>query len=125
MLVQEASVPSSDAPSDLDETSKYEVSNPVPLVDYSNMFGEEFQLPDDFWDSSILSILDVGAVEEGILHVLYACASQVDFISIGNIMFLKHCTFVMSISVRFLIHLHRNFLFFTAPSLQQISREYC
>lgn len=76
VLVQEASVPSSDAPSDLDETSKYEVSNPVPLVDYSNLFGEEFQLSDDLWDSSILSILDVGAVEEGILHVLYACASQ-------------------------------------------------
>ncbi|ESR50586.1 hypothetical protein CICLE_v10030475mg [Citrus x clementina] len=76
VLVQEASMPSSVAPSDLDETAKYEVSNPVPLVDYSNLFGEEFQLPDDIWDSSILSILDVGAVEEGILHVLYACASQ-------------------------------------------------
>lgn len=76
VLVQEASMPSSVAPSDLDETAKYEVSNPVPLVDYSNLFGEEFQLPDDIWDYSILSILDVGAVEEGILHVLYACASQ-------------------------------------------------
>lgn len=102
MLVQEASMPSSVAPSDLDETAKYEVSNPVPLVDYSNLFGEEFQLPDDIWDSSILSILDVGAVEEGILHVLYACASQVDFISIRNIIFLKHCAFCDVYSCAFL-----------------------
>ncbi|KAI9186124.1 hypothetical protein LWI28_013988 [Acer negundo] len=63
-------------PSDLDETLKSEVFNPVPIVDYSNLFGEEFQIPDDLWDYSIVNILDIGAVEEGILHVLYACASQ-------------------------------------------------
>ncbi|XP_061997440.1 uncharacterized protein LOC133715099 isoform X1 [Rosa rugosa] len=59
-----------------DEASKSEITNPAPLVDYSNLFGEDFQLPDDHWDSSYLNILDIGAVEEGILHVLYACASQ-------------------------------------------------
>ncbi|KAM1229987.1 hypothetical protein ACFX2I_040199 [Malus domestica] len=59
-----------------DEAAKSEITNPAPLVDYSNLFGEEFQLPDDHWDSSSLNILDIGAVEEGILHVLYACASQ-------------------------------------------------
>ncbi|KAK1587446.1 hypothetical protein Q3G72_012954 [Acer saccharum] len=74
--VQEASIPSSEIPSDLDETLKSEVFNPVPIVDYSNLFGEEFQIPDDLWDYSIVNILDIGAVEEGILHVLYACASQ-------------------------------------------------
>ncbi|KAJ8763138.1 hypothetical protein K2173_025523 [Erythroxylum novogranatense] len=60
----------------VDESAKFEVSNPVPLVDYSILFGEDFQIPDDHWDSSILNLLDIGAVEEGILHVLYACASQ-------------------------------------------------
>lgn len=59
-----------------DEAVKSEITNPAPLVDYSNLFGEEFQLPGDHWDSSYLNILDIGAVEEGILHVLYACASQ-------------------------------------------------
>ncbi|XP_050384796.1 uncharacterized protein LOC126801476 isoform X2 [Argentina anserina] len=59
-----------------DEVTKSEITNPAPLVDYSNLFGEEFKLLDDHWDSSYLNILDIGAVEEGILHVLYACASQ-------------------------------------------------
>lgn len=60
-----------------DEASKLDITNPAPLVDYSNLFGEDFQLLDDHWDSSYLNILDIGVVEEGILHVLYACASQV------------------------------------------------
>lgn len=47
------------------------------MVDYSTLFGEEFQLVNDQWDYRVLHILDVGAAEEGILHVLYACASQV------------------------------------------------
>ncbi|XP_004308651.1 PREDICTED: uncharacterized protein LOC101297198 [Fragaria vesca subsp. vesca] len=59
-----------------DEASKLDITNPAPLVDYSNLFGEDFQLLDDHWDSSYLNILDIGVVEEGILHVLYACASQ-------------------------------------------------
>ncbi|KAL3573924.1 hypothetical protein D5086_024537 [Populus alba] len=76
VAVQETSTTASDVASVMDETSKSELSNPVPLLDYSSLFGEEFQIPDDHWDSSILSVLDIGAVEEGILHVLYACASQ-------------------------------------------------
>ncbi|KAJ0080342.1 hypothetical protein Patl1_23660 [Pistacia atlantica] len=76
VAVQEVAIHSGDVPSDLDETAKSEVSNPVPIVDYSELFGEEFQIPNDPWDFSILNILDIGAVEEGILHVLYACASQ-------------------------------------------------
>lgn len=76
VAVQETSTTASDIASVMDETSKSELSNPVPLLDYSSLFGEEFQIPDDHWDSSILSVLDIGAVEEGILHVLYACASQ-------------------------------------------------
>lgn len=59
-----------------DDMSKSEVPTPVCFVDYSNLFGEEFQIPYDKWDSSYLNVLDVGAVEEGILHVLYACASE-------------------------------------------------
>ncbi|CAK7341719.1 unnamed protein product [Dovyalis caffra] len=76
VAVQETSTPASEVTSVMEETSKSELSNPVPLLDYSSLFGEEFQIPDDNWDSSILSVLDIGAVEEGILHVLYACASQ-------------------------------------------------
>ncbi len=77
--MQEASTSPNEVTSDPDETSKSELSNPVPIVDYSNLFGEEFRIPDDHWDTSYLNILDLGAVEEGILHVLYACASQVDY----------------------------------------------
>ncbi|PSS24545.1 Protein efr3 like [Actinidia chinensis var. chinensis] len=74
--LQQGSIPSSDVTCSPDEASKSELSNPPPLVDYSNLFGEEFQIPDDYWDTNYLAVLDVGAVEEGILHVLYACASQ-------------------------------------------------
>ncbi|XP_039063491.1 uncharacterized protein LOC120208242 isoform X2 [Hibiscus syriacus] len=59
----------------LDESSKSELHNPH-INDYSKLFGEEFRLMDDHWDTRILNVLDMGAVEEGILHVLYACASQ-------------------------------------------------
>ncbi|KAF3447573.1 hypothetical protein FNV43_RR12760 [Rhamnella rubrinervis] len=75
VTVQEASVCSSEVTSG-DESSKSELFNPPSLVDYSNMFGEEFKLPDDQCDSNYLNILDLAAVEEGILHVLYACGSQ-------------------------------------------------
>ncbi|KAK6243647.1 hypothetical protein QUC31_010056 [Theobroma cacao] len=68
--------PSAEVTPVLDESSKSELLNPLPMVDYSKLFGEEFQVIDDQWDPSILNVLDVGAVEEGILHVLYACASQ-------------------------------------------------
>lgn len=74
VIVQEASTSPSEMTSG-DESLKSELLIPVPLLDYSNLFGEDFQLPDDQWDSS-LSILDLGAVEEGIIHVLFACASQ-------------------------------------------------
>ncbi|XP_061338809.1 uncharacterized protein LOC133285568 isoform X2 [Gastrolobium bilobum] len=59
-----------------EDKSKLELSSPLTFVDYSNLFGEEFRLPDEHWDCSYLNILDMGAVEEGILHVLYSCASQ-------------------------------------------------
>lgn len=77
VAVQEASVSPTEVTSG-DESPKSELVSSVTLVDYSNMFGEEFQLPDDQWDSNYLNTLDLGAVEEGILHVLYACASQVN-----------------------------------------------
>ncbi|RVW23085.1 hypothetical protein CK203_099973 [Vitis vinifera] len=65
--VPEASIPSTEITSSvLDETPKTELSNLVLLVDYSNLFGEDFQIPDDHWDLSYLNILDIGAVEEGI-----------------------------------------------------------
>ncbi|XP_058225121.1 uncharacterized protein LOC131334217 isoform X2 [Rhododendron vialii] len=76
LKLQQGSVPSSDKTCPLDEASKSELSNPPPLVDYSNLFGEEFRIPDDYWDTIYLSVLDVAAVEEGILHVLCAFVSQ-------------------------------------------------
>uniref|UniRef100_A0A0D9XMZ4 DNA-repair protein Xrcc1 N-terminal domain-containing protein n=1 Tax=Leersia perrieri TaxID=77586 RepID=A0A0D9XMZ4_9ORYZ len=48
----------------------------VLCTDYSSLFGEEFSLSQNCFDASILSILDIVSVEEGILHVLYAAASQ-------------------------------------------------
>ncbi|KAG2411224.1 hypothetical protein I3760_Q020100 [Carya illinoinensis] len=76
VTVQEASTSPNAATPNEDETSKPELSNSFPVVDYSDLFGEEFRIPVDPWDSSYLNILDLGEVEEGILHVLYACASQ-------------------------------------------------
>ncbi|CAM8904619.1 unnamed protein product [Rhodiola kirilowii] len=61
---------------DLDEMSKSGLSRTIMLADYSDLFGEEFRILDCPWDSSYLNILDIGAVEEGIFHVLYASASQ-------------------------------------------------
>lgn len=63
----------------LEDKSNLELSSLLTLVDYSSLLGEEFRMPDEQWDWSYLNILDMGAVEEGILHVLYSCASQVPF----------------------------------------------
>ncbi|WCJ27693.1 hypothetical protein M5689_009419 [Euphorbia peplus] len=76
VAVQEAAASAGEVTSTSDEIPKIEVLNPLALVDYSSLLGEEFQIADDHWDFSILNVLDIGAVEEGILHVLYACASQ-------------------------------------------------
>lgn len=59
-----------------DEIPKSDASSLVPCTNYSSLFGEEFSLSENHFDSSFLNILDVAAVEEGILHVLYAAASQ-------------------------------------------------
>lgn len=60
-----------------DEISKSDASSLVLSTDYSSIFGEEFSLSEHHFDGSFLNILDIAAVEEGILHVLYAAASQV------------------------------------------------
>ncbi|ONK73734.1 uncharacterized protein A4U43_C04F34700 [Asparagus officinalis] len=72
------SVPSSDLSfsSNYDEASKSELPSYVQPADYSSLFGEEFKMPDTCWDATYLNTLDTAAVEEGIFHVLYACASQ-------------------------------------------------
>ncbi|CAL4932534.1 unnamed protein product [Urochloa decumbens] len=59
-----------------DEILKSDASSLVLSTDCSSMFGEEFSLPEKHFDGSFLNILDIAAVEEGILHVLYAVASQ-------------------------------------------------
>ncbi|KAL6008594.1 hypothetical protein ACLOJK_034108 [Asimina triloba] len=74
----EASIPHSDLASSSvsADTAKPEGSDHLHLADYSSLFGEEFKIPNDNWDANFLNVLDLSAVEEGILHVLYACASQ-------------------------------------------------
>lgn len=59
--------------------------NDTPVLrpaDYSKIFGEDFRISDDeSLDLVNASILDVSAVEEALLHLLYACASQVSSFS--------------------------------------------
>ncbi|KZV43395.1 hypothetical protein F511_21987, partial [Dorcoceras hygrometricum] len=67
---REASTLASDVTSSVvEEGLKPEPVTPVSLTDYSNLFGEEFHMTDDYWDSTYLYLLDFEAVEEGILHV--------------------------------------------------------
>ncbi|KAI6703019.1 hypothetical protein NL676_012155 [Syzygium grande] len=73
---QETFNPSCDEAPGLEDNAMPAFGNPFSLTDFCSLFGEEFQMPDDRSDSSYLSILDIWAVEEGIMHVLYACASQ-------------------------------------------------
>lgn len=114
VIIQEASTPPSEMTSG-DESLKSEILSPVPLLDYSNLFGEDFQLPDDQWDSSHLNILDLGAVEEGIIQVLFACASQVNYRkkamlnSLSSIVISDvYCVCKLNLTVR---HLHLTFMF--------------
>ncbi|GAU36316.1 hypothetical protein TSUD_353610 [Trifolium subterraneum] len=73
---QDVSYPQNELIAPLEEKSKLELPSPCTSVDYSNLFGEEFKMQDEHWDCSYLNVLDIGAVEEGILHVLYSCAAQ-------------------------------------------------
>jgi hypothetical protein len=63
-----------------DEVPKSDASSLLLCTNYSNLFGEEFSLSENHFDVSFLNILDISAVEEGILHLLYAAASQVIFV---------------------------------------------
>ncbi|MCI18496.1 hypothetical protein A2U01_0039650 [Trifolium medium] len=73
---KDVSYPQNELIAPLEEKSKSELPSPCTLVDYTNLFGEEFKMQDEHWDCSYLNVLDIGAVEEGILHVLYSCAAQ-------------------------------------------------
>ncbi|KAM0859799.1 hypothetical protein ACQ4PT_046932 [Festuca glaucescens] len=59
-----------------DEIRKSDASSLLLCTNYASLFGEEFSLSEDHFDVSFLNILDISAVEEGILHLLYAAASQ-------------------------------------------------
>ncbi|XP_078442124.1 uncharacterized protein LOC144711878 isoform X2 [Wolffia australiana] len=74
------------------DTGRAEASD-VCLSDYSQLFGEACSIPDVHMDINFTSLLDISSIEEGIFHVLYACAAQpllcgnlaksrVDFLSI-------------------------------------------
>lgn len=62
-----------------DEGKKLDILHPASFIDYSDIFGEEFRSPEHHGDSKVINVLDIALVEEGILHVLYACASQVNY----------------------------------------------
>ncbi|PWA53886.1 Armadillo-type fold [Artemisia annua] len=75
-MMHEASISTSDVSTDNDEDPNSKSLSALQTTDYSNLFGEEFRITDDHWDFTYLQLLDIKAVEEGILHVLFACASQ-------------------------------------------------
>lgn len=101
------------------------LANPFSVTDFCSLFGEDFQMPNDQSDSSYLSILDIWAVEEGIMHVLYACASQVNCVlgiqcsSFNDVHYLL-CFLIHGSSRHFMY-----FIYFTAPALQKTSGELC
>ncbi|XP_057531547.1 uncharacterized protein LOC130809771 isoform X2 [Amaranthus tricolor] len=74
--VQETSFFTKETSSLLEEAPASKLCDHVALSDYSELFGDQFVIPDVDWIPSFINVLDIGAVEEGILHVLYACASQ-------------------------------------------------
>ena len=98
---QDASNLQNDVISISEEKSKLELSGSFTLFDYSNLFGEEFRMPDEHWDCSYLNLLDIGAVEEGILHVLYSCASQVPY---SKMIYNSLCPFFLSKFAVFYVH---------------------
>ncbi|RAL53954.1 hypothetical protein DM860_004425 [Cuscuta australis] len=70
-----ASPPSDNRSSLPDEGKITDISHPASFIDYSDILGDEFRSP-EHRDSNLVALLDIALVEEGILHVLYACASQ-------------------------------------------------
>ncbi|CAM6088777.1 unnamed protein product [Calypogeia fissa] len=53
------------------------VTAPTFLSDYSSIFGEDYRiLDDDGVEIGHAGVLDVAAVEEGLIHILFASASQ-------------------------------------------------
>ncbi|XP_071706107.1 uncharacterized protein [Rutidosis leptorrhynchoides] len=76
IMVQQASISSSDVTAVNDEDTSSESLSTIQITDYSSLFGEEFGVTDDHWDLKYHQLLDIKSVEEGILHVLFACASQ-------------------------------------------------
>lgn len=65
-----------------EEIAKNEATSNVHLSDFSCLFGEVFRIVEIHYDAAYLNLLDTAAVEEGILHVLYASASQVKFLAL-------------------------------------------
>ncbi|XP_049936727.1 uncharacterized protein LOC116265450 isoform X2 [Nymphaea colorata] len=59
-----------------DEVAKMESHALECFSDYSCLFGEEFKINGELSNIYSLSFLDSALVEEGILHILYACAAE-------------------------------------------------
>ncbi|KAK8959385.1 hypothetical protein KSP40_PGU016149 [Platanthera guangdongensis] len=57
-----------------DEIDPAEMPIRAHITDYSTLFGDEFKVPNENWDVDLVNVLDIASLEEGILHVLYACA---------------------------------------------------
>lgn len=99
------------------------LGNPFSVTDFCSLFGEDFQMPDDQSDSSYLSILDIWAVEEGIMHVLYACASQVNCVLGIQCSPLNYVHYLLCFQSMDLVFIFMYFIYFTAPALQKTSGE--
>ncbi|KAJ3681587.1 hypothetical protein LUZ60_014160 [Juncus effusus] len=56
--------------------SENEVVNKVCIGDYSNIFGDEFRVLEGCDNPNYLNLLDISAIEEALLHILYSSASQ-------------------------------------------------
>ncbi|KAL9245193.1 hypothetical protein vseg_018871 [Gypsophila vaccaria] len=76
LVQEESSISIEGASSLVDEGSGPKLSSRSTLSDYSEFFGVEFAIPSVGWDASYVNVLDIGALEEAILHVLYACAAE-------------------------------------------------
>lgn len=104
-----------------DEGSQSEPCTPASFADYSDLFGDEFQIPEYQWDSKFTNVLDIGLVEEGILHVLYACVSQVNH-NQSCLLRINHRSSYMYLYM--LLRLTFNISFLTASALQQVGRKH-
>lgn len=92
LLNAESTPASSEIPGS--SSDEHTTVNDTPVLrpaDYSKIFGEDFRISDDeSLDLVNASSLDVSAVKEALLHLLYACAPQVSSFSSYGVVITRH-----------------------------------